>query len=272
MQEYAGFIFKSINTRSAVKKAIKKGLILIDGEAGRTGSWIEKGQKIELLKPRKSKKRIFKLNLEVVYEDEYLAVINKPPGYPTSGNFFKTIQNALAYNLKTTTALDALEPPLPAHRLDNPTSGILVCAKTRKTLIALQNDFAERKIQKTYYAIIKGQIPQRLEITSDIQGKPAHTLAIPKEIFKIANNNYTLAEVKPLTGRTHQIRIHLAEYGTPIVGDKQYGPEENGYFKNKNLFLFAGNISFVHPVTKENLSFGLKLPGKFKKLNYYRAR
>ena len=131
LQEYAASIFTSITTRSAVKKAIKKHRILINDEIGQTGDWILEGQKIELLQ-LENQQKVFELKLEVVYEDDHIAVINKPAGYPTSGNYFKTIKNALPFNLKSSKETDRLEAPQPAHRLDNPTSGILLCAKTNK--------------------------------------------------------------------------------------------------------------------------------------------
>lgn len=268
LQEYAVSIFNSIQTRSGIKKAIKKGLILIDGKKAHTADWIKKGQKIEILKPEISDRKVFRLKLDVLFEDEHLAVIHKPPGYPTSGNFFKTIQNALPYNLTASPAIDKLEFPLPAHRLDNPTSGLLLCAKTRKVLSALHDQFSERKIKKTYYALVKGEILKTLQFSASIDNKPAQTVIDPEKLYKPATGIYTLVRANPVTGRTHQIRIHLAGNGTPIVGDKQYGNEESGIFKNKNLFLFAGNICFIHPVTNNAMSFRLKLPGKFRKLNY----
>lgn len=270
MQEYASSIFNSINTRSGIKKAIKKGLILINGKKADTAHWITEGQKIELLRAEPAKKKIFRLDLDIAYEDDFLAVIHKPPGYPTSGNFFKTIQNALPNNLTSSTAIDKLDFPLPAHRLDNPTSGLLLCAKTREVLNALQKDFSERKIKKTYYALVKGEILNTIPLSSSIADKPAQTVIIPEKLFKTGTDIYTLVKANPVTGRTHQIRIHLAGNGNPIVGDKKYGKEESGIFKNKDLFLFAGNISFTHPVTKEDMSFKLRLPGKFRKLNYQR--
>lgn len=270
LQEYAVSIFNSIQTRSGIKKAIKKGLILINDRKAHTADWIREGQRIDLLRPESSEQKVFKLHLEILYEDEHLAVVHKPAGYPTSGNYFKTIQNALPFNLNPSTAIDALETPLPVHRLDNPTSGILLCAKTRKALISLQIDFKEKSIKKTYYALVKGEISSTLRISSDIHNKPALTSVKPEEIFRIGNEKYTLAEVNPLTGRTHQIRIHLARNGTPIVGDMEYGEEESGILKGKSLFLFANGIAFQHPVNQEFMEFSIALPKKLRNLKAYR--
>ncbi|WP_300435681.1 RluA family pseudouridine synthase [Christiangramia sp.] len=272
LQEYAVAIFTSISTRSGIKKAIKKGLILINNERAQTGDWITEGQKIDLLKSNKSEKKIFKLDIEVLFQDEHIAVVHKPAGFPTSGNYFKTIENALPHNLEKSPEIDALPYPLPCHRLDNPTSGILVCAKTRNSLIQLQEAFARKNIQKTYFAIVQGEIKDKLILDFPIDKKESETLVEPVASYQIDTKLYTLVELNPLTGRTHQLRIHLSRNSTPIVGDKIYGHEEINFFKGKNLYLFAGKISFIHPVTREALNFELKLPKRFRNLGYYRLR
>ena len=271
LQEYAVSIFTPIQTRSGLKKAIKKGLILLDGNPANTGDWIKKGQKIQLLEDDHSQKKIFPLDFEVLWEDEHMAVVHKPAGYPTSGNFYKTIENALPHNLKKSTEPDALPFPLPAHRLDNPTAGILLCAKTMNALLKLQKSFAHKEIQKTYYALVYGQIKAEMNIESAIDAKPARTYVKVKEFYKIDGEIYTLAAIQPLTGRTHQIRIHLSRNMTPIVGDKLYGNQESEYFRNKNLFLFAAGISFSHPLKNELMEFRINLPKRFRNLRQYRV-
>ena len=264
LQEYAASIFESITTRSAVKKAIKKQRILINGEIGQTGDWILEGQKIDLLQTENQQK-IFELKLEVVYEDEHIAVINKPAGYPTSGNYFKTIKNALPFNLISSKEIDRLENPHPAHRLDNPTSGILLCAKTNRALIELNRQFQEKEIQKTYIAIVEGIFPENTQAFSDeIEGKSARTSVklLKKLVFK--NTNLSLLEAKPLTGRTHQIRIHLAKNGYPILGEKLYGSPNLNF--GKGLFLASIAIGFVHPVASAEMHFEIDFPKKFKRI------
>ncbi|UJH90513.1 hypothetical protein LZ575_17150 [Antarcticibacterium sp. 1MA-6-2] len=115
LQDYAPQVFKIISSRSGIKKAIKREEILIDGKIGKTSDWVKPNQKIELLQQEKQEKKIFQLKLEVVFEDQYLAVVNKPAGYPTSGNFFKTIENALPFNLQASQEDDSLPYPLPVH-------------------------------------------------------------------------------------------------------------------------------------------------------------
>ncbi len=271
LQEYAVSVFTSIQTRSGLKKAIKKGFILIDGQTASTADWIKEGQKIDLLKPEFSKKKIFKLDLDVLFEDEHIAVVHKPSGFPTSGNSFKTIENSLPHNLSRSKEIDALPYPLPAHRLDNPTAGILLCAKTQNSLIKLQRGFAEKKISKIYFALVHGKLETEITLDSEIEEKPAKTLVKPLKFFKINSSIYTLVEAQPLTGRTHQIRIHLSRFDNPIVGDKIYGIEENGYFQYKSLYLFSGGIFFSHPVINEDIELKLTMPKRFRNLNNYRV-
>lgn len=270
LQEYAVSIFATIQTRSGLKKAIKKGLILIDQQTAETRQWIREGQKIVLLQPEISQKKIFKLNLEILFEDEHIAVIQKPSGFPTSGNFFKTIENALPHNLKPSEELDALAYPLPAHRLDNPTAGILLCAKTNRSLIKLQKEFSEKKIVKTYFALVHSRVSEARKIDTEIDEKSAVTDIESLIFYKIKGETYTLVEAKPLTGRTHQIRIHLSNLNHPIVGDKIYGIAESDYFKNKNLYLFSGSVQFKHPVSGVEKYYKIPLPKRFRNLNNYR--
>ena len=140
-----------------------------------------------------------------------------------------------------------------------------------KSLIKLQQDFAEKKIIKTYFAIVHGKLNDAFEINSKIDGKKAKTQANTIKNYVIDGVDYTLLELNPLTGRTHQLRIHLSENKSPIIGDKIYGLEETGYFKNKSLFLFAGKILVEHPVSKKAMSLELQLPKRFRNLDYYRA-
>ncbi|APG60480.1 RluA family pseudouridine synthase [Christiangramia salexigens] len=265
LQEYAATIFSSITSRSGIKKAIKRELILLNGVPAKTSDWISEGQRIDLLKSS-SDKKIFELGLEVLYEDQDLAIIKKPSGYPTSGNFFKTIENALPYNLEESKHLDTLSAALPVHRLDSPTSGILLCAKTNTALVGLQAGFEKKEIRKIYTALVHGELRESKHIKLPIDFKSSETLIEKLELFKIDSSNYSLVKATPLTGRTHQIRIHLSKSGYPIVGDKIYGVEERGVFKNRQLYLFASGIVFDHPRNGSVLKFDLPLPKKFRNL------
>ncbi len=262
LQEYLVSKFETIPTKSGIKKAIKREEILLDKRPANTGDWIQPGQIIELYQPEKPKK-VFSLKLEVLYEDEYLALIKKPAGYPTSGNYFKTIENALGFNLKESSAKDAITPR-PAHRLDNPTSGLLLIAKTGSVLRALNLQFEEKEIQKEYKAMVYGAISEEIFLQEPLDGKASKTLITPISFTKNEVGNVSLISAKPLTGRTHQIRRHLAGAGFPILGDKQYGNPISKKFKS--LFLTATGLKFTHPETKEELKLELPLPKGFLKL------
>lgn len=265
LQEYAPTVFRTITTRSGIKKAIKKGLLHLNGKPARTSDWIEQGQKLELLEEETSSGKVFKLPLQVIFEDEFIAVVNKPSGCPTSGNYFKTVQNALPFNLEESTEQDKLPSPLPAHRLDKPTSGILICAKTRTALLKLQQAFKEKTVKKTYVALCHGKVPEYLIINDEIENKSAKTCLERLNEVEIQNEVFSLVKLWPETGRTHQLRIHLAGIGNPIVGDPIYGHEENTFFSGKSLYLTATGISFIHPLTSETLTFEIPLSKKFRK-------
>lgn len=261
LQEYASSIFKTITTRSGIKKAIKKQLILLNRKPANTGDWIKEGQLLELLAEELPQKKIFRLQLKIIFDDHFLAVIQKPSGYPTNGNYFKTIENALPYNLENSTEKDALPYPTPVHRLDNPTSGLLLVAKTKNVQVRLNQDFEEKNIRKSYLAIVSGEIPSIGTFNSPIEGKTATTKFQLKKTFHKNDKTYSLVELFPITGRTHQIRIHLSKNGNPIVGDEVYGSSENA----KGILLAAHSLAFTHPSTKKSLHFENTFPKKFEK-------
>lgn len=217
-----------------------------------------------MIEDEKRVEKVYEFDLEVIFEDEHIAVINKPAGISVSGNSFKTIANALYYNLKVSTEKDALYKPTPVHRLDNQTSGLLVIAKTKTAQIELGKQFTNKTIQKNYCAIVIGKVHSNQIINSPIETKNAETtFEIIKIVKSLKYSNLSCLKVSPKTGRTHQIRIHLASIGHPILGDKLYGKKELNQ-QGKGLFLCASAIKFLHPKTFEVLQFKLKnIPHKF---------
>jgi tRNA pseudouridine65 synthase/23S rRNA pseudouridine1911/1915/1917 synthase len=263
LQDYGFIVFESLKTKSALKKAIKKGLIFLNGRVAETSDWIEEGQTLELFAEELlHKKRVFPLQLDVIFEDDSMAVVNKPEGYPTNGNYFKTIENALVYNLKTSSEKDKLPYPQPVHRLDNPTSGLLIIAKTLWSKSYLSVLFEHNEIQKTYVAIVEGGFDTLRDVISlDIEGKQSSTTYSVEKIFKISQDEYSLLSLKPSSGRTHQLRIHLSKIGHSIVGDEAYGSVT---LSNK-LMLHASTLQLHHPKTGKSLNFETEVPHKFVK-------
>ncbi len=263
LYDYAQQIFKTVPSRKGIKKAIAREEIIVDGEKTTTGLWVKPGQKIELLASNVNPPKAYHLKLKVVYEDEYLAVIDKPAGIPVSGNQFRTIQNALIGNIKDSQEEDALPWPKPVHRLDSPTSGLLLIAKTAAALVKLGQQFEQKEIQKKYNAIVIGKLSNNGTIDAEIEGLKSLTeykliISVPS----LRNKHLSLVELFPKTGRTHQLRIHLSQLGFPILGDKIYG-KEGEVLKGKGLFLSAVELIFIHPTTQMPLTIELPLPNKF---------
>lgn len=270
-QEYAVGIFKTIPTKSGIKKAIKKELIFIDGIVAMTSKYVSGGEKIDLYQSEKSSNfERLKLDIEVLFEDNYLAIIYKPSGIVVSGNKFVTIANGLAQNLKKSNQPDAVKPQ-PIHRLDYPTSGVLVIGKTSAAIQQLGELFEHKKIQKTYFAITLGVMQTQGHINSQIDKKEAFTnyevlQSVKSERFEFLN----LVKLSPKTGRKHQLRKHLLAIKNPILGDKEYFLE-NKVLNGKGLYLHAAALEFIHPFTKEKISITKELPKKFTKIfaEYY---
>ncbi len=266
LQEYGVGIFVNAFTKSALKKAIKKKYIKVNNKIATTGIMITGGENITLNIPKeeKNKKQLI-LKLNVLFEDEYLAVIHKPAGILVSGNSFMTIANALSQNITQSNLLDATKPK-PVHRLDYPTTGILLVGKTSSSIRALNKLFEDKKVEKIYYAITIGKMKSNGEIIDEIDDKKSISYynvidSVPSKRFGMLN----LVELKPQTGRRHQLRKHLSSIGNPILGDKEYGIE-NLILKGKGLYLHAYSLSFIHPFTNKQMYFKDDFIERFKKI------
>lgn len=265
-QEYAVGIFKTIPTKSGIKKAIKKELITIDGNLATTSKYIRGGEKIELYEiATENAFTRLELDIEVLFEDDDLAIIYKPAGILVSGNKFVTIANALTQNLKKSSKSNAVKPQ-PVHRLDYPTSGVLLVGKTSAAIQELGSLFKAKKITKTYFAITVGNMNAAGNINSFIDTKEASTnynviASVNSKRFNFLN----LVKLHPKTGRKHQLRIHLSSIGNQILGDKEYG-DSSLILNGKGLYLHAYSLEFMHPFTKKHISVSKELPKKFSKI------
>lgn len=266
LSDFAPGIFKTIFSKKGIKKAIKKGHVTINGDVGYTSDYINGGELIELFQPKEApKKPIINIPIQVIYEDDYLTIVNKPAGLVVSGNKKFTLENTLPFNLQKSKQKDAIRPE-PIHRLDYPTSGALLIGKTRQSVILLNKLFEEREIQKKYFAITIGHQNDLGIIETSVDGKPSKSEY--KVISRMESRKYeslNLVELIPFTGRRHQLRIHLASIGNPILGDLTYG-KEGLLGKGNGLYLHAFSLNFNHPFLKKDLEVSVSLPKKFKKL------
>ncbi len=232
---------------------------------GTTGHIVKPGEEIRWKRPDKAPEKLFNIHFQVVFEDEVMAVVNKPAGIVVSGNQFRTLENALPLNLYPSTREDALIAPYPVHRLDAATSGLILIAKTAAARIALSKQLENKEITKTYQAVVIGKTEEQWRCNDEIDDKPALTeFKKIKAVPSLRNGTLTLIQAMPVTGRTHQIRKHLSAHGFPILGDKLYG-KEGLILKGKGLFLCATGVRFIHPETKESIALEIEPPHKFQK-------
>ncbi len=264
-------------SRTYFQSLIEKGKVLINGTSCKKREKPKVGDEIEIcfeLTPELSLEAE-DIPLDILFEDDDLIIINKPAGmvvHPAPGHYQGTFVNALLFHCK---AIDMqqnapLRPGI-VHRLDKDTSGALIAAKTSFAHKALVELFSQRKIQKTYKAICLGR-PSILEINAPIKRHPTRRqeMAVCLEGGKIAttqlqivatSSEMTLLNVKLITGRTHQIRVHLKHIGCPILGDPVYGFEgSNTKWAAKRQLLHAERLAFIHPRTSKELEILAPIP------------
>ncbi|AZQ61333.1 RluA family pseudouridine synthase [Flammeovirga pectinis] len=256
-----------ITSRNGLKKAFKKERILLNNTVLNGAEWCNAGDVYQILGEEEKVPKIFELDLDVLFEDEDCAVIYKPAGFSVSGNQFRTIENALLHNIKPSDLIDKMPWPKPCHRLDAPTSGVLLIAKTRLARVSFGQQFEDKTIKKKYHAVVMGTLPhQEGDVKTPIEDKASHSsFKVLKTIPSLRSEHLSIVELTPHTGRTHQLRIHMASLGTPIVGDKLYGTDGNT-LEGKGLFLSSVEITFKHPRTDTFETIKAPQPEKFEKL------
>ncbi|NJB72607.1 23S rRNA pseudouridine1911/1915/1917 synthase [Saonia flava] len=241
-------------------------MVFVDGKIASTATMIKGTERITYspaIEVERGKKLVLKL--EVVYEDDYLAIVNKPAGILVSGNSFKTITNALVLNLDRSGQVDVTKPQ-PVHRLDYPTTGLLLVGKTTSSILALNQLFQNKEIAKTYKAVTIGPMSIKGSINQTIDVKEAESFyevlkTVPSARFGCLN----LVKLVPTTGRRHQLRKHLSGIGNPIFGDLEYG-QDNLILKGKGLYLHAFSLEFIHPFTHKRMHVKKNPPTKFDKI------
>ena len=266
IDDYCAQVFPLLTTRTAAKKAIREKRLLLNGRPVHLNTKLAKGGTLELKPKVVARQHAFNLSLEKIYEDDALIVVNKPGGIAVNGHRNKTVENALAGNIRLSKKNDALPQALAAHRIDVPTKGLVLLAKTKSALVAMNKAFQKQNIHKAYVAVVHGQIKGEGTIETPIGGKSAIThfeslKVVPSRQF----NHLTLLRLLPKTGRTHQLRIHLQEIGHPVLGDKEYAVEQPT-LQGKGLFLCAYELEFEHPVTRTTIRLNIPIPNRFTRI------
>jgi 23S rRNA pseudouridine1911/1915/1917 synthase len=272
-------------SRTACAAMIKRGLVRVDGRVAKAARAVVEGQHVDAdvpaaVKPSASPEAI---PISIVYEDRDLCVVDKPAGmatHPAPGSTRGTLVNALLSKLGRLPAINGVLRPGIVHRLDKQTSGLLVVAKSDRAMRALSAAIAERRVKRGYDAIVWG-VPSNKTGTVDApigrdaavrtrfavrpQGRPAVTHYRVRERFDAGSVKAALLDVRLETGRTHQIRVHCAAIGHPVVGDATYAAGRPRLGVSRQM-LHAARLSFDHPVSGEPLSFRSAWPGDFSDL------
>ncbi len=269
-------------SRSAVQRLIDEGQVTVDGEPVKASHKVSPGEWIVVLLPVKESPELAPepIPLDVVYEDQALLVVDKPAGmvvHPAPGHRGGTLVNAVLAHCPELAAGSDNRPGI-VHRLDRDTSGLILVAKSEKVRRALQRQFQERQVRKVYLALLDGHLqPAYGRIEARVGRDPRHRqrmAILPGGREAIteyhvleqfthqagpAAGDYTLLQAEPLTGRTHQIRVHLASIGHPVVGDAVYG-RRRCHLPVPRQFLHAYRLGFTHPFSGQRMELESPLP------------
>jgi 23S rRNA pseudouridine1911/1915/1917 synthase len=254
-------------SRTRIQKLIESGHITVNGETVKSSLKLEKGHQVKVVIPAPAPSTMLAedIPLKIVYEDDDLLVVDKPAGmtvHPGAGHHDHTLANAVLAHVPEMDS-DETERPGIVHRLDKDTSGLIIVAKNVTAHMKLADQFKNRQVLKVYITLVKGHLtPESGSIEADIGRDPRHRqrMAVVRSgrpantAYRVIEylGNYTLLEIRPKTGRTHQIRVHLAAIGFPVVGDKVYGgPSE---FISRQ-FLHAAQLEFNLPSSGERRHF-----------------
>ena len=277
-------------TRSAVQKIIDEANVTVNGEVVPKNYKCRVGDNVDVTVPDAKPLEAVGQNIpiDIVYEDEHLLVVNKPKGmvvHPANGNPDGTLVNALLYHCgDSLSGINGVIRPGIVHRIDKDTSGLLIVAKSDKAHIGLAQQIKDHSFSRAYEAVVYGNIKEDSGTVCQPVGrdtKDRKRMAVTMKNSKPATTHYEVIKrygdfthVRCVleTGRTHQIRVHMAYLGHPVAGDAVYGPRKVITRLNGQC-LHAKHIGFVHPVTNEYLEFESDLPEYFTSfLNYLENR
>lgn len=268
-------------SRSFVQGLIEKGNIKVNGNLKKSNYKLRRNDRIEIeeVEPVELEVEAENIPMDIVYEDSDVIVINKPQDmvvHPAPGNYSGTLVNGLLYHCKDLSGINGVIRPGIVHRIDKDTSGVLVIAKNDKAHNSLAMQLKDHSMTRAYYAIVEGIIKEdegtirtnigrhpveRIKMAVVKDGKEAVTHFKVIERFK----NNTLVECRLETGRTHQIRVHMAYIHHPLIGDPVYGHKKQR-FKLQGQALHAKILGFIHPTTGKYMEFNSQLPAYFEEV------
>ena len=272
-------------TRSYIKTLIVSGNVLVNGKKEKSGYKLKNKDEIVVTIPKDELLDIKEENipLNIIYEDDDIIIINKEKGmvvHPANGNYTGTVVNSLMYSHKNNlSSINGIVRPGIVHRIDKDTSGIIVVAKNDNAHKKLSSQFKEHSITRKYIAIVKGIVKKDtmdIDLPIGRSEKDRKKMAVTNKNSKNAvthikvlkrfyNSNLTLVEATLETGRTHQIRVHMAYMGYPLLGDSVYGKKDSK-FKINGQVLHAKTLGFIHPTTNKYVEFDSNLPKYFEDL------
>lgn len=279
-QDHDGLFF----SREYLKHVLRDGGVIIDDMFRKPSYKVSTGQVIEITIPEPEEYPIEAENipLDIIYEDRDVIVVNKPKGmvvHPAPGNYSGTLVNALMYHTKDLSGINGVTRPGIVHRIDKDTTGLLMVAKNDLAHQKLSEQLKAHSIHREYIGLCKGNIKETYgTIDLPIGRHPKERLkrAVVKEGGKKAvthfhvlehyRHGFTLASFILETGRTHQIRVHMASLGFPLVGDHLYGGEKGYSFKTEGQCLHAAKLGFEHPRTGAFMDFSAPLPDYFQSI------
>ncbi|MDO4925349.1 MAG: RluA family pseudouridine synthase [Turicibacter sp.] len=269
-------------SRSFIQGLIDEKRIKANSKVIKSNYKLKKGDFIEVEVPEPVELNVSaeEMNLDIVYEDEDVLVVNKEKGivvHPAPGNYTGTLVNGILHHCSDLSGINGVIRPGIVHRIDKDTSGILVIAKNDEAHNDLAAQFKEHSIKREYYALVEGKFSnikgsvdkpisrdkkERIKMAINSDGKRAVT---HYEVLEQYDKGVSLVKCTLETGRTHQIRVHMASIGHPLVGDLVYGYKRQK-FNIEGQALHAKTLGFIHPRTKEYMEFTSELPHYFKEL------
>ncbi len=272
-------------TRSYIKTLIDEEKVLVNGSKVKSGYKVKLGDNISIELVKREPENIVaeEIPLDIIYEDEDIIIVNKAKGmvvHPANGNYTGTMVNSLMNSHKDAlSSINGVIRPGIVHRIDKDTSGILVVAKNDNAHKFLSEQFKIHSIKRKYVALVKGIVKEdtltidkpigrsskdrkKMAVT-DINSRNAVTHI--RVLRRFYSSNVTLVEAELETGRTHQIRVHMASLHHPLIGDEVYGKKDTK-FKVEGQMLHAKYLGFIHPSTKQFIDFDSELPEYFKEI------